>query len=99
LPKLDASGWMAILYIGIAGGALSFFLYAWALGRTSPTNMMILLPLNPISALVAGSLLLGEALTLSLFAGLTLVVIGIVLVVGFPDAGRQDDEPSLRVPL
>jgi drug/metabolite transporter (DMT)-like permease len=87
-PKLDASGWLSILYIGIAGGALSFFLYAWALGRASPTAIMILLPLNPIAALVAGSLWLGEPLGLGLFAGLALVIIGIVLVVRPTDNAR-----------
>ena len=65
----------------IAGGALSFFLYAWALGRAAPTTIMILLPLNPIAALVAGSLWLGEPLGLGLIGGLLLVIIGVLLVV------------------
>jgi drug/metabolite transporter (DMT)-like permease len=86
-PRLDSTGWFAILYIGVAGGALSFFLYAWALGRSAPTTIMILLPLNPIAALVAGSWWLGEPLGFGLFAGLALVIIGIVLVVG-PSDGR-----------
>jgi drug/metabolite transporter (DMT)-like permease len=80
-PQLDTAGWLSILYIGIAGGALSFFLYAWALGRSAPTTIMILLPLNPVAALAAGSLWLGEPLGFWLFAGLVLVVIGIILVV------------------
>jgi drug/metabolite transporter (DMT)-like permease len=84
-PRLDAAGWQAILYIGVAGGALSFFLYAWALERTAPTTTMILLPLNPIAALFAGALFLGEPLSVGLFAGLALVVIGIILVVGIND--------------
>jgi drug/metabolite transporter (DMT)-like permease len=84
-PRLDSTGWFAILYIGVAGGALSFFLYAWALGRSAPTTIMILLPLNPIAALVAGSWWLGEPLGFGLFAGLALVIIGIVLVVRSSD--------------
>ena len=84
-PRLDVPGWMAILYIGIAGGALSFYLYAWALGRTAPTVTMILLPLNPIAALVAGALWLGEPLNAWLFVGLFLVIVGIVLVVNVRD--------------
>jgi drug/metabolite transporter (DMT)-like permease len=80
-PRLDAPGWLAILYVGIAGGALSFFLYAWALGRAAPTTVMILLPLNPIAALVVGSLWLGEPLGLGLIGGLLLVIIGVILVV------------------
>jgi drug/metabolite transporter (DMT)-like permease len=87
-PRLDVPGWFAILYIGIAGGALSFFLYAWALGRSAPTTIMILLPLNPIAALVAGSLWLGEPVGLGLFAGLALVIIGIILVVRPSDGGQ-----------
>lgn len=80
-PRLDAAGWLAILYIGSAGGAFSFFLYAWALGRATPTATMILLPLNPIAAVLAGSIFLGEPLSKGLFAGLALVVLGVVLVV------------------
>jgi drug/metabolite transporter (DMT)-like permease len=86
-PRLDVPGWSAILYIGIAGGALSFFLYAWALGRSAPTTIMILLPLNPIAALAAGWLWLGEPVGFGLFAGLALVIIGIILVVRPSDGG------------
>jgi drug/metabolite transporter (DMT)-like permease len=81
LPRFDLSGWLAIFYIGIAGGAMSFFLYAWALGRAPPTTIMILLPLNPIAALVAGSTWLGEPLGFGLFIGLGLVIVGVLLVV------------------
>jgi drug/metabolite transporter (DMT)-like permease len=81
VPHLDLVGWLAIFYIGVAGGALSFFLYAWALGRASPTTIMILLPLNPIAALVAGSLWLGEPFGIGLFIGLMLVIVGVLLVV------------------
>src|SRR5262249_37643382 len=97
LPRFDLFGWLAILYIGIAGGAVSFFLYAWALGRASPTTIMTLLPLNPIAALVSGSLWLGEPLGVSLFIGLVLVIIGVLLVVApyrgmrFARASRRGD--------
>ena len=94
LPHLEASGWLSILYIGIAGGALSFFLYAWALQRTAPTTTMILLPLNPIAAVIAGWLLLGEPLSVALFIGLALVIAGILLVVG---VGAKADGRSVPV--
>jgi drug/metabolite transporter (DMT)-like permease len=48
---------------------------------------MILLPLNPIAALAAGSLWLGEPVGFGLFAGLALVIIGIILVVRPSDGG------------
>ena len=82
VPQWNSIEWLSILYIGIAGGALSFFLYCWALGQTAPTVTMITLPLNPIAAVIAGALFLKEPLNLDLFMGLALVVIGILLVVG-----------------
>ena len=94
VPHLDTPGWLSILYIGVAGGALSFFLYAWALGRAAPTTIMILLPLNPVAALVAGALWLGEPLDFSLLAGLMLVIIGIILVVR-PADGLASTRTSL----
>jgi drug/metabolite transporter (DMT)-like permease len=83
IPHFNSAGWLSVLYIGTAGGALSFFLYAWALGQTAPTITMIFLPLNPIAAVVAGALFLNEPLSLDLLLGLALVIIGIMLVIGF----------------
>lgn len=93
-PQLDSPGWISILYIGVAGGALSFFLYAWALRRTTATVTMILLPLNPIAALVAGALWLGEPLTVWLFVGLVLVIAGIVMVVNVRETGTEGRAPA-----
>jgi drug/metabolite transporter (DMT)-like permease len=90
IPQLDAPGWWAILYIGAAGGALSFFLYAWALGRTTPTVTMILLPLHPIAAILGGALFLGEPLSVWLFVGLALVIIGIIVVVSVENQRSLD---------
>jgi drug/metabolite transporter (DMT)-like permease len=85
LPHFTPGGWLAIGYVGAAGGALSFFLYAWALGRATPTATMVLIPLNPIAAFVAGALCLGEPVGKELFAGLILVIVGIALVVRRPN--------------
>lgn len=95
LPAFDLYGWLAISYIGVAGGALSFFLYAWALGRASPTTIMILLPLNPIAALVTGSLWLGEPMGVGISVGLALVIVGILLVVA-PNRGVPPTWPSRK---
>ena len=89
-PRLDGRGWAEILYIGAIGGALSFFLYAWALGRTTATATMIVLPLNPITAMLTGALLLAEPVSVELLAGLVLVIIGIMLVVGLPGSGATE---------
>jgi drug/metabolite transporter (DMT)-like permease len=49
---------------------------------------MILLPLNPMTAIIAGVLFLGEPLSSGLFVGLAFVVMGIYLVVNIKDGTR-----------
>jgi drug/metabolite transporter (DMT)-like permease len=88
VPNLNTAGWLVILYIGAIGGALSFFLYAWALGRTAPTATMILLPLNPMAAIVTGVAFLDEPLNSGLFLGLALVIAGIFLVINTKAAAK-----------
>jgi drug/metabolite transporter (DMT)-like permease len=97
LPTLDAKGWLVILFIGAIGGALSFFLYAWALGRTAPTATMILLPLNPMAAIFTGVLFLGEPLTSGLFVGLALVIFGIFLVIDINSATKAAVRVGVKV--
>jgi drug/metabolite transporter (DMT)-like permease len=97
LPQLDSNGWLVILYIGAIGGALSFFLYAWALGRTAPTATMILLPLNPIAAILTGMAFLGEPLNLGVFLGLGFVIFGIFLVINVKAAVTADPAVGAEV--
>jgi drug/metabolite transporter (DMT)-like permease len=97
LPNLNTAGWLVILYIGAIGGALSFFLYAWALGRTAPTATMILLPLNPMAAMVTGVAFLGEPLNSGLFFGLALVITGIFLVINTRAAAKPGVEVASKV--
>ena len=95
LPHFNATGWLLILFIGAAGGACSFFLYAWSLGRTTPTATMILLPLNPVTAISAGVVFLGEPLSVDLFVGLAFVIMGIFLVMDIKTAsGTQGAMPA-----
>jgi drug/metabolite transporter (DMT)-like permease len=77
LPALDPAGWAAMLYLGVIGGALTFFLWVFALGRTSPTRVAISVTVNPVVAALFGTLALGEPLGWPLLAGLAAVAAGI----------------------
>jgi drug/metabolite transporter (DMT)-like permease len=78
LPAFDRAGWAALAFLGIGGGAIQFGLWIWAARRLTPTQAAIYLTLTPITAMLLAGLVLGEAITLALFAGLILVVSGIL---------------------
>lgn len=69
--------WLAIGYLGLFGSALTFFLWAFALGRTSPTKVAVSVTVNPLTASVVGSILLNEPIRWSTIVGLCMVFTGI----------------------
>jgi drug/metabolite transporter (DMT)-like permease len=79
LPALDMAGWVIVAYLGVVGGALTFFLWVFALGRTTPTRVAISVAVNPLVAGLLGVLTLGEPLGWPLLAGLAAVAVGIAL--------------------
>ncbi|MFX8719854.1 EamA family transporter, partial [Acinetobacter baumannii] len=62
VAQFAASQWLAAVYLGAFGSALTFDLWAFALERTTPTRVAISVTVNPISAALTGAVLLGEPL-------------------------------------
>jgi len=82
LPTFTSKGWITVLFLGTIAGAVQFSLFMWALRWLPPTTTVLYLTLNPITAMVLGIVVLGEALTLELIAGMALVLLGILLGTG-----------------
>ncbi|HVO47636.1 MAG TPA: DMT family transporter [Steroidobacteraceae bacterium] len=69
--------WSAVTAIAALGGAASFYLWVYALERTTPTRVTNTMTVNPISASVLASVLLGEPLGFNLALGVLAVGAGI----------------------
>jgi drug/metabolite transporter (DMT)-like permease len=69
--------WSAAFYLGAFGAALTFYLWAFALERTTPTRVAISVTVNPITASLVGAFLLAEPLQWNLIAGIVTVFVGI----------------------
>ena len=69
--------WAAIAYLGVFGAALNFYLWSFALERTTPTRVASTITVNPVAAATVAALLLGEPLGLHLLAGIAAVGAGI----------------------
>ncbi|RYG65003.1 EamA family transporter, partial [bacterium] len=78
--------------LGAFGGALGFYLWAFALQRTTPTRVAISIAVNPVAAAIVGALLVGETLRWNVCIGVSAVIAGIWT------ATRADAVPADRVP-
>jgi drug/metabolite transporter (DMT)-like permease len=69
--------WLAATYLGAFGAALTFYLWAFALVRTTPTRVAISVTVNPVTASLVGAALLQEPLRWNLAGGIVTVFVGI----------------------
>jgi drug/metabolite transporter (DMT)-like permease len=79
-----APQWVAVAYLGVLGSALIFFLWAFALGRTSPTKAAVTITVNPVLAAAVGALAIGEPIGINLVVGLVAVFAGIWIATSAP---------------
>jgi drug/metabolite transporter (DMT)-like permease len=71
--------WSAALYLGVIGAALTFYLWAFALGKASPTSVAVTVTVNPVTASLVAAVLLNEPIGWNLVIGIVVVGIGIWL--------------------
>lgn len=71
--------WLAVLYLGAFGGAAAFYLWVFALERTTPTRVANTMTVNPLSASLLAAVLVNEPIGVNLIAGLIAVATGIWL--------------------
>ena len=77
VPSFGAAEWLAALYLGALGGALAFYLWVYALQRTTPTRVANTITVSPIAAALLAAVLLGESIGASLIIGVAAVAAGI----------------------
>ena len=69
----------ALAYVALLPSLLSYFLYNWAAGVVGPARAGQAITMMPLFGAFLSAALLGEALHLYHFAGMALIVLGIVL--------------------
>jgi len=83
LPSLAgsffAADWLGILYLGFFGTVLGFFWYYEGILAIGPSRASVFLNFVPVSGVLFGWLLLGEAIDLSLILGAAMVITGVWL--------------------
>ncbi len=74
-----AGQWTAVVYLAIVGAALTFFLWVFALAHTTPTKVTNTITLNPVTASIVATSLVGEPIGLYLLIGIAAVFTGILI--------------------
>jgi len=82
LPPPDAATWGALLGIAFLCTALAYILYFRILAVAGATNLSLVTFLVPVSAIVLGAFLLGEALQAQELLGAALIGLGLVFIDG-----------------
>jgi drug/metabolite transporter (DMT)-like permease len=73
-----------VLCLGVFGGAAAFYLWVYALERTTPTRVANTMTVNPIAASLLAAALIGEPLGAPLLFGVVAVGAGIWLASSAP---------------
>ena len=94
--SFTAEQWIAVIYLGVFGGAAAFFLWVLALRMTTPTRVANTMTVNPIAASLLAAVIVGEPIGLNLVAGLIAVAIGIWLAstAGSGTKNEQGQSPA-----
>lgn len=80
LGNITAEGWYAIAYLVIIGSVIAFGAYIYALKRLPATLVSIHSYINPIVAILIGSIMMNEELTLFIFSGTIVTLVGVYIV-------------------
>ncbi len=82
LPAPRAEAVAALIALGLLATALAYALFYAILARAGSTNAMLVTLLVPVTALLLGTLVLGEALELRHLLGMAVIGAGLVLIDG-----------------
>jgi drug/metabolite transporter (DMT)-like permease len=79
LLTLDSTGWWGIAYLGVAGGALLYFLWNQGVKYATPALVALTVCLNPLSAMIFGAWFLEESIHPRAAIALIVITAGIVI--------------------
>lgn len=82
LPAPPVEAVLAVIAFGLFPTALAYVLFYWTLARAGATNTMLVTLLVPVTALLLGTLVLGEVLAPRHFAGMAVIALGLLVIDG-----------------
>lgn len=76
VAQLDPSRWMLFLYLVLVCTVFAFFVQTWAVRRTSPSRVSLLLGTEPVWAAIIGITIARDSIGIAGYAGIALILVG-----------------------
>ena len=76
------TAWAALVALAAFSTALGYLLYFRILARAGATNLLLVTFLIPVSAVLLGTLLLGEVLAARHIVGMAAIAVGLAMIDG-----------------
>jgi drug/metabolite transporter (DMT)-like permease len=80
LQQIPAKGWAAIAYLVIAGSIVAFAAFVYSMKKLPAALFSLYAYFNPMVAIIVAGLLLNEPLTMNIFWGAIVTLVGVYLV-------------------
>jgi drug/metabolite transporter (DMT)-like permease len=78
--NISVSAWISLVYLIIAGSIIAYTAYVWLLHYESPTKVGTYAYVNPIIAVLVGTLLGGEVVGRRTIVGAALILVSVVAI-------------------
>lgn len=97
VSEIPANSWWSIAYLVIFGSILTFIAFIYALQKLPTELSSVYAYINPIVAVVLGSLIFGEPLTTAIIFGGSVTLIGLYLINLAMRKKRTSIEPTTEI--
>lgn len=92
IADVSMRSWLALVYLGVFGSLVAFTAYSWLHMVASPSRVATYAYVNPVVAVLLGSVLASEAVGLATIAAMVIILVGVGLV----NSGQRDGHGAER---
>jgi drug/metabolite transporter (DMT)-like permease len=80
VARLDATQWVALLFLALVCSVIAYFVYNFALTRVAASRVAVYIYFEPVVAVLLGAVLLGESLSWQTMCGAVAIGLSVVMV-------------------
>lgn len=84
LLHTSASGWVAVLGLGLLSTSLAYIIFFRVVARSGPANVLLVTMMIPVSAIAMGYVFLGEVIEMREVVGAAVIILALLIIDGRP---------------